>query len=771
MTEASAELKKLTAECVWLQQLCPYKTYRAETKRAEILAIWRQSGDLLEQGDTHLTDELLSGVGGPLQAFATNRWRELQYFVAGCAEILTLPRSERENLLRSPSECSRKLTAVPGGEILLSRHMMLFLLFPEERERSFSSGHRRAIARTFNPDNSRINKMPQDELDELLYETRRRLEQERGISALDWYDISEIADEWKSRKSSEDNSNAPVGYACRIRLSSPGDTSLMAVLERDDDGNVTRVSSIGPSPRSHAVKPESEMVLPLSPEDSAKAEEYIAAHQGDGNTKAYFFRGVAGFNAAIGSNLSEPAAGPRGGVAVSDEDLTLVGPVAQSAGQQEARNIILYGPPGTGKTYKLNQLREEYVSEASEISEKDRWASLGESLTWWEAIALVLEATGGEATSSDLENHPLLQIKERASPSKRGVLGRIKDTAWIHSSRNKNLASPHIFERVQRGTWKLLSDWRDKVPDVPELLPQDIGMSETIKSVSRYAYVTFHQSYSYEDFVEGIRPVPEEGGEGVTYRVEPGVFRRICARAKNDPERRYAMFIDEINRGNISKIFGELITLLEPDKRARYDKDGNCIGGMELTLPYSGDSFGVPENLDMYGAMNTADRSIALMDTALRRRFEFEELMPDADIIPGADGTGNIADGEGGSIDLRRLLESMNRRIRFLLDREHMIGHSYFMDIEVFADLRRVLVRKVLPLLQEYFYEDWSRIQLVLRDRIGDDRNSPQIIRDEPVEEMQVLGFDHDDYEDKVEYEKVAESEITPAAVRKIYET
>ena len=119
---------------------------------------------------------------------------------------------------------------------------------------------------------------------------------------------------------------------------------------------------------------------------------------------------------------------------------------------------------------------------------------------------------------------------------------------------------------------------------------------------------------------------------------------------------------------------------------------------------------------------------------------------------------------------MRELLESMNQRIRFLLDREHMIGHSYFMDIEVFADLRKVLACKVLPLLQEYFYEDWSRIQLVLRDRIGEDRNLPQIIRDEPVEEMQVLGFDHDDYEDKVEYEKVTESEITPAAVRKIYE-
>ena len=434
-----------------------------------------------------------------------------------------------------------------------------------------------------------------------------------------------------------------------------------------------------------------------------------------------------------------------------------------------AKNVILYGPPGTGKTYALNRLREEYVSRADEISEKDRWESIAESLTWWQATALALKEMGGEANTPDLKKHPLLQTKGR-SLSGFKLWKAAYGSAWLHSGQSKNPSPPVIFELVRSGTWRLADDWQDQVPDLPELLTQGGNGSENAGGMSRYEYVTFHQSYSYEDFVEGIRPVQDEDSEEVVYRVEPGVFRRICARAKNNPERRYAMFIDEINRGNISKIFGELITLLEPDKRARYDEDGNCIGGMELTLPYSGDSFGVPENLDMYGTMNTADRSIALLDTALRRRFEFEELMPNSDIIPGADGAGNIEDGEGGSIDLRQLLEAMNRRIRFLLDREHMIGHSYFMDIEAFADLRRVLTRKVLPLLQEYFYEDWSRIQLVLRDRIGDDRKLPQIICDEPVEELQVLGFDHDDYEDKVEYEKVAESEITPAAVRKIYE-
>ena len=437
-----------------------------------------------------------------------------------------------------------------------------------------------------------------------------------------------------------------------------------------------------------------------------------------------------------------------------------------------AKNVILYGPPGTGKTYELNRLREEYVSKASEVSEQDRWESLAGSPPWWQVIALALAEKGGEADMRDLVKHPLLQIKGRSLSGKPSSLSHVAGSrAWHHSDQDKNPTQPVIFSQVQRGTWKLVDDWQDKAPYLPELLAQGGNKPESVGSVSRYAYVTFHQSYSYEDFVEGIRPVQKEEGEGVTYRVEPGVFRRICARAKSDPSRRYAMFIDEINRGNISKIFGELITLLEPDKRAHYDEDGNCTDGMELTLPYSGDSFGVPANLDVYGAMNTADRSIALLDTALRRRFEFEELMPDAGIIPGADGNGTIDDGEGNSIDLKGLLEAMNKRIRFLLDREHMLGHSYFMDVKTFADLRQVMYRKVLPLLQEYFYEDWSRIQLVLRDRVGEQRKRPQIVRDESVEELQVLGFDHDDYEDKVEYEKAPEEEITPDAIRKIYES
>ena len=249
-------------------------------------------------------------------------------------------------------------------------------------------------------------------------------------------------------------------------------------------------------------------------------------------------------------------------------------------------------------------------------------------------------------------------------------------------------------------------------------------------TIKRYEFVTFHQSYSYEEFVEGIRPTLDKQPEGhgdVSYVLSEGIFRRICERASVDKSARYALFIDEINRGNISKIFGELITLIEEDKRE------GATNELSVVLPYSGDEFKVPGNLDIYGTMNTADRSLTHIDTALRRRFTFKELVPRPDLLKSV----QLGDTE---INLESMLSTINQRIEALFDREHMIGHAYFLKGKGESingeELPTIFQTKIIPLLTEYFFDDWEKVRVVLADDRTNDRSAQFVTQAEVSEEI-----------------------------------
>ena len=231
---------------------------------------------------------------------------------------------------------------------------------------------------------------------------------------------------------------------------------------------------------------------------------------------------------------------------------------------------------------------------------------------------------------------------------------------------------------------------------------------DELQKDGRVEFVTFHQSYAYEDFIEGIRPVLDilgdedsvGDGQGLRYELRDGIFKQIARRASENPNEGYVLIIDEINRGNVAKIFGELITLIEPSKRTGQDDAAST------TLPYSNQPFSVPANLYLIGTMNTADRGIALLDTALRRRFDFVERMPDA---------GKLAEDVEG-VNCHALLRAINERIVELLDRERQIGHTYLMGVATLDELAEAFRKRVVPLLQEYFYDDWAKLRRVLNN-------------------------------------------------------
>jgi 5-methylcytosine-specific restriction protein B len=218
-------------------------------------------------------------------------------------------------------------------------------------------------------------------------------------------------------------------------------------------------------------------------------------------------------------------------------------------------------------------------------------------------------------------------------------------------------------------------------------------------------FCCFHPAYGYEDFIEGYRPVSH--GDALHFRLQDGLFKVLCDAAASAPSRNFYLIIDEINRGDIPRIFGELVTLLEKSKR-----------GLHLKLPISGRDFSVPKNLFVIGTMNTADRSIALLDAALRRRFGFIELMPNSIAL---------GDTVVAGIPLGPWLDALNRLVAAHVGRDGrnlQVGHSYFLHegrpIDELPMLSRVLLEDVFPLLEEYCYDDWEALGHILGERLVD---------------------------------------------------
>ena len=422
-------------------------------------------------------------------------------------------------------------------------------------------------------------------------------------------------------------------------------------------------------------------------------------------------------------------------------------------------NKIFYGPPGTGKTYHLQaNLLGKYQSKTSELSREELLDQFAAKITWADVSAIALNELK-EASISELMEHELVLAKGRVSSSK-SVRATLWGTIQEHVPEEcelvnvANSRNPIFWKNKvgNKSTFTLWSNLDDKELAAYEQKSQELNDFITPRenvTANHFEFVTFHQSFSYEDFVEGIKPVMEEDGEGeLKYQIEPGVFKTICNTARRNPGQRYAIFIDEINRGNVASIFGELITLIEPDKR-----EGQA-NQLSVILPYSKEDFSVPSNLDIFGTMNTADRSVEALDTALRRRFEFEEIGPNWQ---------DFDNKEFDGVNVGAMMRTINQRIEHLLDKDHCIGHSYLYKVTDFQSLQQVFAKNILPLLQEYFYGDFGKVGLILGDAFVKVRNERQ---------TSFASFDHPDadlLQEKVVYDLQDPTAVEAEGYRAIY--
>ncbi len=469
-------------------------------------------------------------------------------------------------------------------------------------------------------------------------------------------------------------------------------------------------------------------------------------------------------------------------------------PVTGVAEPMAPTNLILYGPPGTGKTYAtaaealglcgepVPDNRGEVMAAYDQLRAEKRieFVTFHQSMSYEDFIEGRQPTTeddgeGGSGTGFRLETVPGI-FRRIASRAESGISVQTGDDAISLSGRQvfkmsigrANMASEeYLFEEaISEGHvllgWEDIDFTDDRFSDVDEILQvcHEQGTREgdvTLQSGQVAMLDVFRNQMEIGDIVVAtkgngfFRAIGEVIGnyeyhqrdsrvyshrravrwlwvdrEGVPaseiydgnftmrsiYPLSPSrlnvaTFERYMNSDSDSSQTEmlpFVLIIDEINRANISKVFGELITLIEPDKRT------GMPNALKVRLPYSGEEFGVPANLHILGTMNTADRSIALLDTALRRRFEFREMMPEHDIKEMHDAAARCG------LDLPRILTSLNERIEYLYDREHQIGHAYFINCTSREDVDAVMRHKVIPLLAEYFFEDWGKVAAVLGD-------------------------------------------------------
>ena len=676
---APPQIKRLAAEALWFLYLFPHsRAMKPETKLNSIKLVWEWSGSSLPDSD-YLKERALKGVGRPGRAYM-QYYRELGYLCQVLERWKSEPRRSELMAEDLPWGFVAWLDETGNSVWRQIRHAILYFLFPDHLERSVSGPHKQsifeALKRRLPGEFQFEDPIPPIDLDRALYEIRKNLEKEYGTHELDFYDPP-LVDLWEQQSYPSTTFDEPFYFD-----ETPGDGTppnkfpLNTILYGPPGTGKTYATARrcveicdGPVERSDADirRRYGELV-------KEGRVEFITFHQSYGYEEF-----VEGLRPETDTGSAEEETKETGtGFRLEPADGVLKR-ISERARKTPGRVDVTFDlaerqvfKMGLGIPNTESHIFDECIANGYALL---NW---GGEIDWsdrrYDDVDNILARRQEEDPKSktqDINVQSITQFRNRMR--KRDII--IVPAGGKRFRAVGEVTGNYEFGRRDEGNYPHRRSVRWHWHDAKGIPVSDIYDGVL---VSKTIYRLNQERIKSERLIRYTGPIVD-----LSYRLP------------------HVLVIDEINRANVSKAMGELVTLLEEDKREGAENE------TAVTLPYSGESFTLPANLHILGTMNTADRSIALLDTALRRRFELEEMSPDPDLLNTVDG-----------IDLPAVLGAINARLEWLLDRDHLIGHAWFMGAKTKADVDRVMQRKIIPLIAEYFHDDWNKVRAVLG---GDD--------------------------------------------------